>query len=99
MNYGCRDAYKTSDDSHKFTEEEINEILGYKDISKEFEYNDWYGSSKKVKVTLMKVEKNKWNDLIYTIKCVPNIPKHYVPIPSEVLEHRGLLFPTEVACL
>jgi len=95
--YGCRDSYKTSSDNHKFTKEELAEVLRYKNIAKEFEYNDWYGSSTKVKVTLVEVEQNEWGNLIYTVECTPNIPGHYVPTPFEILEHRGLLFPTNVS--
>lgn len=97
--WGVRDVYETQNDEHRFTQEEIDEILSYKDISREFEYNNWYGSSTIIRATLKSVEKDKWNDLIYTIEINHSIPKHYAPIPSEILEHRGLLFPTGVQCL
>jgi hypothetical protein len=94
---GVRDVYKTSNDEHRFTQEELDEILSYKDISKEFEYNDWYGSSTTIRATLKSVEKDKWNDLIYTIEINRSIPKHYAPTPSDILRNRGLLFPTSVS--
>lgn len=96
MARGVRDVYKTSNDEHHFTQEEIDEILSYKDISKEFEYNDWYGSSTTIIATLKSVEKDKQNDLIYTIEINRSIPKHYAPTPFEILQHRGLLFPVGV---
>lgn len=99
MTRGVRDVYKTQDDEHRFTQEELDEILLYKDISKEFEYTDWYGSSTIIRATLKSVEKDKWNDLIYTIEINRSIPKHYAPTPFKILEHRGLLFPTGVQCL
>lgn len=93
---GVRDVYKRSTDEHRFTREEVNEILSYKNISKEFEYNDWYGGSTTIRATLKSVEKDKWDDLIYTIEINRSIPKHYAPTPFEILKHRGLLFPTGV---
>lgn len=97
MPRGVRDVYETQNDEHRFTQEEIDEILSYKDISKEFEYNDWYGGSTTIRATLKSVEKDKWNDLVYTIEINRSIPKHYAPTPFEILEHRGLLFPTCVS--
>ena len=88
-----RNIYRTFSDRHRLNEEELNEVLQYKNISKNFEYNDWYGSSTNVTATLINVEKNKWNDLIFTIKVNKSIPKHYVPSPSDILKGQNLLFP------
>lgn len=93
---GVRDVYNTINDEHRFTQKEVDEILSYKNVSREFEYNDWYGSSTTIRATLKFVEKDKWDDLIYTIEINRSIPKHYAPTPFEILKHRGLLFPTGV---
>lgn len=88
-----RNEYRKSSDAHKLNEEELNEVLQYKNISENFEYNDWYGSSSNVKATLVSVEKTKYNDLIFTIEINKSIPKHYAPSPSQILKGKGLLFP------
>lgn len=91
--YFVRNKYQKSSDAHKLNEEELNEVLQYKNITKEFEYNDWYGSSRNIKATLISVEKTEYDDLIFTIKVNSNIPSHYVPSPSQILKGKGLLFP------
>ena len=93
-----RDRYNTSSDRHKLSEEELQEILGYKNISKDFVYHDWYGSDTKITVTLKSVERDGWK-LIFTMEINKPIHAHYVPAPFQVLEHRGLLFPVGVTCL
>ena len=91
-----RDVYNTSSDRHKLTEEEINEVLGYKNINEEFIYQDWYGSCTPITATLISVERDGYDSLIFTIKTSKPIPEHYVPTPSQILEHKGLLFPISV---
>ena len=94
-----RNEYINSSDSHKLNEEELNEVLQYKNISENFEYNDWYRNSSNIKATLVSVEKTKYNDLIFTIKINKSIPKHYAPSISQILEGKGLLFPISYQCL
>lgn len=88
-----RNEYNKSSDAHKLNEEELNEVLQYKNISENFKYNDWYGSSSNIKATLVSVEKTKYNDLIFTININKSIPKHYAPSISQILKGKGLLFP------
>lgn len=95
---GVRDVYRHSSDEHKFSEEEIQEILSYKNISESFEYNDWFGDSTFIKATLIGVEKDKYDGLLYTIKLNKSIPSHYAPTPSQILKNKGLLFPVSVSC-
>ena len=70
-----RNEYRERSDAHKLNEEELKEVLQYKNISENFEYNDWYGSSSNIKATLVSVEKTKYSDLIFTIEINKNIPK------------------------
>ena len=88
-----RNKYRKSSDAHKLNEEELNEVLQYKNISENFEYNDWHGNSNNIKATLVSVEKTKYNDLIFTIEINKSIPKHYAPSISQILKGKGLLFP------
>ena len=94
-----RNEYCKSSDTHKLNEAELNEVLQYKNISENFEYNDWYGNSSNIKVTLVSVEKTKYNDLIFTIEINKNIPKRYAPSISQILKGKGLLFPISYQCL
>ena len=95
---GVRDVYYRRSDEHAFTEEEVNELLSYKDITETFEYCDWFGSSTTVKATLTNVERDKYG-LVYTVEMNRDIPKHYIPAPSEILKGKGLLFPVSYQCL
>ena len=94
-----RNESRESSDAHKLDEKELNEVLQYKNISENFEYNDWYGSSSNIKATLVSVEKTKYSDLIFTIEINKNIPKHYAPSPSQILKEKGLLFPVSYQTL
>ena len=94
-----RNEYRKSSDAHKLNEAELNEVLQYKNISENFEYNDWYGSSSNIKATLVSVEKTKYSDLIFTIEINKSIPKHYAPSISQILKGKGLLFPISYQCL
>lgn len=94
-----RNEYRKNSDVHKLNEKELNEVLQYKNISENFDYNDWYGSSSNIKATLVSVEKTKYNDLIFTIKINKNITKHYAPSISQILKGKGLLFPVSYQCL
>ena len=88
-----RNEYHYMSDVHRLNEEELNEVLQYKNINENFEYNDWYGSSSNIKATLVSVEKTKYNYLIFTIEINKSIPKHYAPSLSQILKGKGLLFP------
>lgn len=88
-----RNEYKTSSDRHKLSDEELKEVLSYKDITEKFEYCDWFGGSTSVKATLVKVEETQYHDLLFTIELNRNIPEHYCPSPSDILKGKGLLFP------
>ena len=88
-----RDTYLTSKDRHKLSKEELEEVLSYKDIKEDFDYNDWYGSTTRIVVTLKSVEMNQYNDLIFTLESNRSIPAHYFPSPSQVLKNKKLLFP------
>ena len=88
-----RNQYRTSSDRHKLNDEELNEVLGYKNISETFTYCDWYGGQTPIKATLVGVEKTKYDDLIFTIKINESIPSHYAPSPSDILKGKNLLFP------
>ena len=94
-----RNEYLDRSDAHKLNEAELNEVLQYKNISENFEYNDWYGSSSNIKATLVSVEKTKYSDLIFTIEINKSIPKHYAPSISQILKGKGLLFPISYRCL
>lgn len=94
-----RNEYLKSSDAHKLNEAELNEVLQYKNISENFEYNNWYGNSSNIKATLVSVEKTKYNDLIFTIEINKNIPKHHAPSISQILKGKGLLFPISYQCL
>ena len=94
-----RNEYRDRSDAHKLNEAELNEVLQYKNISENFEYNDWYGSSSNIKATLVSVEKTKYSDLIFTIEINKSIPKHYAPSISQILKGKGLLFPISYQCL
>lgn len=88
-----RNEYRTSKDRHKLSQEELNEVLQYKNISEDFVYDDWYGSSTKIKATLINVEKTGYDGLIFNIELSKSIPSHYAPSPSQILKGKGLLFP------
>lgn len=92
-----RNKYEKSSDAHKLSDEELEEVLMYKNISEEFNYYDWFGSCTKVKATLVKVTLVRYKDLVFTIEIDRDIPKHYAPTPSQVLEEKGLLFPISVS--
>ena len=94
-----RNEYLDRSDAHKLNEAELNEVLQYKNISENFEYNDLYGSSRNIKATLVSVEKTKYSDLIFTIEINKSIPKHYAPSISQILKGKGLLFPISYQCL
>lgn len=88
-----RNAYIKSSDRRKLTDEEIKEVLDYENISKFFEVRNWCGSYTEIKATLTKVELNECSDFIFTIEINKNINPDYAPSPSDILEHKGLLFP------
>lgn len=88
-----RNEYRTSADRHKLNDEELNEVLTYKNISENFTYCDWYGSETPIKATLVGVEKTEYDDLIFTIEINKSIPSHYAPSPSDILKGKNLLFP------
>ena len=94
-----RNKYYSSQDRHKLSNDELNEFLTYKNISKEFDYNDWYGSSTRVKVTFIGAVLDAFNDIIVTMKSDHYIPVQYFPTPSQVLNGKGLLFPIGVGIL
>lgn len=88
-----RDAYKTSNDAHRLSADEKNEILSYSNISKEFSVRDWYGGYTDIKAILTSVEENEWGDLMFNIKVNRNINKDYCPSPSDILKGRNMLYP------
>ena len=92
-----RNEYRKTSDRHKLSDEELKEVLSYKNISKDFEYNNWFGSSYNVTATLDNVEINKYNEIVFTISLNKTIPEHYMPSPSQVLKGKGLLFPVSVS--
>lgn len=92
-----RNKYEKSSDRHKLSDEELEEVLMYKNISESFNYHDWYGSTTKVVATLKGVALDHYRDLIFTIELDRDIPEHYCPTPSQVLKEKGLLFPTCVS--
>ena len=92
-----RNKYEKSSDRHKLSDEELEEVLMYKNISKEFKYYDWFGDCERVEATLVKVTLVRYKDLVFTVEINKDIPEHYVPTPSQVLEEKGLLFPTCVS--
>ena len=89
-----RNKWIKSSDRHRLSDEELQEVLTYKDISEDFDYCDWYGSCTPVIATLISVEMDGNYHLIFTIEMNKSIPKHYIPGPSQVLRDKGLLFPT-----
>ena len=91
-----RNKFNSFSDRHRLSEEEINEVLTYKNISEEFEYQDWFGSSTLITATIEKVEKGEYDSLIFYIQTSESIPEHYIPTPFEILKGKGLLFPTSV---
>ena len=88
-----RDRYYSRKDVHKLSEEEKKEVLSYKNTSKSFDYCDWFGSCTTVRATITAIEEDKYGYLIFTVTVNKTIPDRFVPLPSEILEHRGLLFP------
>lgn len=88
-----RDKYLTSADRHRLSDDELSELLSYKNISENFTYCDWYGGETPIKATLVGVEKTEYDDLVFTIEINKSIPSHYAPSPSDILKGKGLLFP------
>ena len=87
-----RNEYKTSKDRFKLNDEQIKEVLSYKDISEKFVYEDWYGGSTKITATLVKVEQEPYG-LTFEIEVNRSIPEHYYPSPFDILKGKGLLMP------
>lgn len=88
-----RNKYNKESDRFALNEEQLKEVLSYKDISEKFEYCDWYGNSTSIVATITSVEQDEWNDILFHIETNKSIPKHYVPSPFEILEGKGLLMP------
>ena len=93
-----RNIYSKASDGHSLTPEEEAEVLAYKNISKSFDYCDWFGDCTRVKATLVSVVKED-DYYIFTVTVNPSIPKHYVPGPSEILKGKGKLFPIGWQCI
>lgn len=94
-----RNIYYKSSDRHRLSDEELNEVLKYKDISENFEYNDWYGSSTPVKATLKEVKQGTYGELLFVVTINKSIPEHYIPSPSDILKGKDLLFPVSYSLI
>ena len=89
-----RDRYLRSSDRFKLTDEQIKEVLSYKNISEQFTYCDWYGSETPCTATVISVQQDAFGDLIFNVETSISIPKHYCPTLLQIMGGKNLLCPT-----
>ena len=95
-----RNTYYSYNDRFRLNEEQIKEVLSYKNISEDFEYSDWYGSTTKVKATMLGAELDRqFGNLIFEVNVTPRIPEHYYPSLVQIMKGKGLLMPVSYQVL
>lgn len=64
----------------------FNEVKSYIGLSREFDFRSYYGDVRPCKVTITNVEQDEYGAIIFTEEADIDMPKHYMPGPSEIIK-------------
>lgn len=86
--------YVHKGDDKGITAFDKQDILNTKGVSRTFIVRDFFGNYSEVKFTITNVEIDRYNKVIYTVVSDINVPENHFATPSDILKHRGYIYPT-----
>lgn len=85
--------YVHEGDGKGITAFDKQDILDTKGVSRAFIVRNFFGDYTEVEFTITNVEIDEYNNAIYTIVSDINVPESQFATPSDILEHRGYVYP------